>query len=96
MGRPYQVKGYFLIRKSQYDPNKDYSKFMKRKQRSKGVICTTTGEIYKTIKDASRKTGIYEGGISQCCRGTYKSAGKHPVTGEKMVWMYLEDYNKTT
>jgi hypothetical protein len=96
MGRPYQVKGYFLIRKSQYDPNKDYSKFMKRKQRSKGVICTTTGEIYKTIKDASRKTGIYEGGISQCCRGTYKSAGKHPVTGEKVVWMYLEDYNKTT
>lgn len=96
MGRPFQVKGYFLIRKSQYDPNKDYSEFMKKRQRSEGVVCITTGEIYKTIKDASRKTGIYEGGISQCCRGKCKSAGKHPVTGEKMVWMYLEDYNKTT
>ena len=28
--------------------------------------------------------------ISACCRGKVKSAGKHPVTGEKMIWKFKE------
>ena len=28
------------------------------------------------------------GDISKCCRGLTKSAGRHPVTGEKLHWEY--------
>ena len=95
--RPYQVKGYFLITKSRYDPDKDYSEFMKRKPITiKKIICTTTGEVFNTTLEAEGKYQVSSSHISKCCRGERKSAGKHPVTGEKMVWMYLEDYNKTT
>ncbi|HEY8889441.1 MAG TPA: hypothetical protein VIM70_04250 [Clostridium sp.] len=57
------------------------------------VICTTTGEIFDSLYKAS------EGGresirpnISQCCKGNHKSAGKHPITNEPLVWMYYDDY----
>jgi hypothetical protein len=95
--RPYQVKGYFLITKSRYDPNKDYSEFMKSKPVIiRKIICVTTGEVFNTLGESGRKYQVSASHIGQCCRGERKSAGKHPVTGEKMIWMYLEDYNKTT
>jgi len=62
--------------------NKDYA--------YKQVICLTTGEIYDSIKEASNKYSI--NGISMCCRKVKKSAGKHPTTGEKMVWMFYNEY----
>lgn len=95
-GRPYQIKGYFLITKSRYDPDKDYSEFMSKSTAKRKIICTTTGEVFNTLVEAERKYQIPNSNISHCCKGKYKSAGKHPVTGEKMIWMYLEDYNKTT
>ena len=54
----------------------------------KQVICLNTGEIFDSIADAGRKYNIGTGDICSCCRGKLKSAGKHPVTGEKMVWEY--------
>ena len=30
-------------------------------------------------------------GVSKCCRGIQKSAGKHPETGEKLHWLYTDD-----
>ena len=60
----------------------------------KAVICLTTLEIYESVKEAERKTGISRGNISQCCKGNRKSSGKHHTTGEKLVWMYLEEYLK--
>lgn len=95
-GNPHQIKGYSLITKSQYDPDKDYSEFMKSKSTmARKVICTTTGEVFNTLIEAERKGKISYTHICSCCKGKRKSAGKHPVTGEKLVWMYLEDYNKT-
>ena len=94
-GRPHQVKGYFLIDKSRYDPNKDYSKFMNNKPLTiKKIICTTTGEVFNTLAEASNKYKISCPHIGECCKGKRKSAGKHPITGEKMIWMYLEDYRE--
>ena len=43
------------------------------------------------VKDASEKYNIDNSGLVKCCKGQYKSAGKHPVTGEKLVWKYIED-----
>ena len=57
---------------------------------AKKVKCITTGEIFDCIKDAEEKYGVANQNISACCKGKQKSAGKHPVTKEKLVWEYVE------
>ena len=61
------------------------------KIRSKTVECITTKEIFKSIKEASKKYNINDTSISRCCKNKSKYAGKHPVTGEKLVWRYVEE-----
>ena len=58
---------------------------------SKEIICLTTGEIFDSIAKAS-KGRKDKPNIVACCKGKLKSAGKHPETGEKLVWMYYEEY----
>jgi len=58
---------------------------------SKSVICVTTGEIFISITEASKKCNINETSISLCCNNKATSAGKHPDKGEKLVWKF---YNK--
>ena len=77
-----------------YDPK--FEKFkvatlMQEKNRKK-VICLTTGEIFDSLVEASTKYNIADGGLSNCCNDKTKSAGKHSITGEKLVWMFYEDY----
>lgn len=43
-------------------------KFINRKDLSKKVLCVETGEVFESIRDASRKTGISGGNISQVCQ----------------------------
>lgn len=66
-----------------YDPIKASKD---KKYLNKTVICLTTGKIFASIKDAKNKNNITN--ISSCCIGISKSAGKHPITGEKLVWAY--------
>lgn len=61
---------------------------------ARSVICLTTGDIYLTLTEAKEKTHASVPNISLCCKNKVKSAGKHPVTGEKLVWMYYEEYLK--
>ena len=56
---------------------------------AKRVICITTGETFNCILEAERKYNVAHQDISKCCKGKIKSAGKHPATGEKLVWEYL-------
>lgn len=42
------------------------------------------------IKHAADKYGINRGSISSCIKGRLKSAGKHPITGEKLTWELVE------
>ena len=56
------------------------------------VICTTTGEIFNSIIKAKEK--YKTGGISACCNPLAidnKSAGKDPITGERLRWAYYND-----
>ena len=71
--------------------NQMYGTKRERQAKSKGkpVICITTGETYYCAREAMRKTGVHNSNISKCCNGQCKSAGKHPITGEKLVWKYL-------
>lgn len=65
-------------------------KMSKARKDKKPVICITTGIVYESISEASRKTGINCASILNCCKGKYKFAGKNPITGEKLVWAYYE------
>ena len=59
-------------------------------KKKKKVVCVTTGKEFNSIKDAAIYYGLKNGThITNCCKGKRKSAGKHPQTGEKLVWRYL-------
>ena len=55
------------------------------------VRCITTNEIFNSLSEAEEKYNIKSQNISACCRGKKKSAGKHPITGRKLVWKYYEE-----
>lgn len=59
------------------------------KANSKKVLCITTNEEFESASAAGRFYNIPQPNISKCCRGERKSAGKHPKTGEKMMWKYI-------
>lgn len=61
-------------------------------KRSHLVYCIELNEIFTGSRDAERKTKIKHEAIVCCCGGKKsKSAGKHPETGEKLHWLYVED-----
>ena len=49
---------------------------------NKEVVCIDTGEVFSSIRQASRATGIDFSNISKCCNGKLKSAGGYH-------WQYL-------
>lgn len=56
------------------------------------VICITTGEVFKSQSEASRHyPTAYQANITKCLKGTRKSAGRHPDTGEKLMWAKYVD-----
>jgi hypothetical protein len=59
----------------------------------KQVFCINTNEIFESAKQASKKYNItsYQT-IELCCGGKLKSAGKLPETGERLLWMYYDEY----
>ena len=57
---------------------------------SKKVICVTTGKIFNSFKEASNYYKCSH--ISDCCKGTLKSAGKLP-NDIPLKWKYVKDYN---
>lgn len=55
--------------------------------RAKRVICVTTGMVFDSIKAAAQYYLMSASGISKCCNGKAKSAGKLP-NGQKLVWKF--------
>ena len=59
------------------------------------VICLNTKQVFDGIIDAIKYFGLCKGArIDAVCRGTRKSAGKHPRTNEPLRWAYYKDYIK--
>lgn len=58
-------------------------------EKLKRVLCVNTGEAFNSIKEAKNKYGSCH--ITDCCKGKRKSAGIHPVTGEKLIWRYIKN-----
>lgn len=57
------------------------------------VYCPELNEHFVTMKEASNKYGINRESIRLCINGKQKHAGKHPVTGELLTWVKLENKN---
>ena len=60
--------------------------------KAKKVICLNTKQNFKSATEAENKLHINDNSIRECCKGQRKSAGKHPITGEKLHWMFYDDY----
>lgn len=63
------------------------------KNNGRKVVCLNDGKIYYTIKEAIKAVNLkQENNIMMACKGLRNTAGKHPITGEPLKWMYYEDY----
>ena len=51
------------------------------------VYCPELNQTFWGAKEAEELYGIDKTYITACLRGRQKSAGKHPITGEKLHWM---------
>lgn len=65
----------------------------KNNPRSCPVYCPELGEKFWGAKEAELKYGVNRNKISACINKKRKHAGKHPVTGEKLSWVKLENKN---
>lgn len=63
--------------------------------RCRAVYCYELDEYFWGAKNAQDKYGIYKADIAKCCKGKLKSAGKHPITGEKLHWIYADEMNNS-
>lgn len=60
----------------------------------KKVMCINTSEIFDCMMDAARWCGLKNSSsIGQICNGVgkQKTAGKHPITKEKLQWKFIEE-----
>ena len=72
----------------------DLDKMSKNRQGKGGkrVLCINTGEIFNCMMDAARWCGLKNASsIGHCCMGTALTAGKHPITQERLKWKYLDE-----
>ena len=58
--------------------------------RHKPIYCIELNEIFWGAKCAADKYNIEKSNIGLCCRGKRNYAGKHPITSEKLRWLYAD------
>ena len=64
------------------------------KIRSIKIICITTNKIFNSIKEAGDFYNIksFQNNVCKHLKGKRNYVGKHPETGEKLKWMYYDEY----
>lgn len=65
---------------------------------AKQVICLNNMKIFDTTIEAAKYASTKDYLIQECCRNPERSktAGKHPLTKEKLQWGYYEEGNQYT
>lgn len=58
---------------------------------SVAVYCYELDEYFDCMADALKKYNINAASLSMCINGKQNSAGKHPITGEKLHWVRIEN-----
>lgn len=64
-----------------------------RKIHCKIVYCPELNSTFDSGTEASIKTGVSYSGIMACINGKQKSAGRHPITNEKLTWKEIDSNN---
>ena len=64
------------------------SRKMSMERNLKKVYCSELDMVFDSILNVERELGISH--VSDCCNGRRKSAGKHPETGQKLTWKYVD------
>ena len=59
-----------------------------RKSKCKSVYCLELQQAFESAKYASNQTGVSHHGILNCAKGKQQFAGKHPITGERLHWVF--------
>lgn len=59
-------------------------------------VQASTGEIFYVMADAIKWAGLKDiSSIGKACRGETKTAGRHPITGERLSWKFRDDLKKS-
>lgn len=75
------------------------------KTNSHPIICINNGKIFYSADAAAEYGGLTQSsGITRCCQSHTNTqsdhirhrAGKDPISGEGLSWMYLDEYNSLT
>lgn len=83
----YNKKRHTIVRILQRSGN--YNK----RTSDKKVLCITTGETFNSLTIAGETYNTPSCNISKSCKSPSNrktSAGKHPITGEKLYWEYVD------
>lgn len=78
----------YLYNQEEVKKRLEYINF-KPRTTSRKVRCLNTGEIFDSITLASNWC-LQGSNISECCKGKLKTAGKHPITDERLKWEYVD------
>lgn len=72
--------------------NCNYGTIRERKAEThfKRIRCLTTGEVFNSIIEAAEKYNVHPSGITHCCKGQQKTAGKCLINNEPLKWEYVE------
>ena len=63
---------------------------------ARAVFCIELNMKFDSIKDAEIYTGAKSANIIKCCTGERNYAGRHPITGEKLHWIYADEMNNSS
>ena len=75
------------IIQNQFNKPKDKRRYDNRKEYTKTKVrCINTGEIYNSLREAERMTGVGHSNLCKHLMGQRKYCGQDPVTGEKWIW----------
>lgn len=64
------------------------------KSRIKKVVCLNTKVVFNSATIAGKWCGVGKNSIRRSALKERASGGRHPETGEKLQWLYYEDYIK--
>ena len=64
------------------------------KSRIKKVVCLNNLMVFNSSTIAGEWCGVTKNVIRRSATKERASGGKHPETGEKLHWLYYEDYIK--
>ena len=59
--------------------------------RATKIRCLNDGRIFNTITEAGIWSGTHRSNIIKQIKGKFKTAGKHPETGEPLKWEYIKE-----